>query len=161
MVWLSLGLTTLVILLLLGISYYFRVRLLTLEKKIAKEVKDSIVPKFLDVSVELNFLVDLGVEFWRLKSRLQKIENTIEDSAKKNIASSFQKIERYLETHDIEIQDHTNKPFNDGLNVDVLSVVKEEGTKTPVIKETVEPSVMSKGQLVKRAKVIVMEGKAS
>ena len=68
------------------------------------------------------------------------------------------RMHRYLEIHDIEVQDYTNKSFNEGLNVDVISVVKEEGVSSPVIKETIEPTILSKGQLIRKAKVIVLEG---
>jgi molecular chaperone GrpE (heat shock protein) len=61
-----------------------------------------------------------------------------------------------LEKYDIEIVDYTNQKFNDGLNLDVLSVEKEPTISESIVKETVEPTVMYRGQVIKKAKIIVL-----
>lgn len=126
--------------------------------KILHEIKSSVEPKFLDVSPEVSAMADLGVEVWRLNGRLEKIPSKGDDGLEKGLESSMQKLVRYLETHDIEVQGFENKPFNEGMNVDVLSVIEGKGEEPVLIKETVEPGVFSKGKLIRKAKVILIKG---
>ena len=66
------------------------------------------------------------------------------------------KLKRYIANYDVEIVDYTNQKFNDGLNLDVLSVEKDPSITVPTVKETVEPTILVKGQVVKKAKIILI-----
>ena len=46
--------------------------------------------------------------------------------------------------------------YNEGLNLDVLNVEKDASVTVPTVKETVEPTVLHKGQVVKKAKIILL-----
>ena len=70
--------------------------------------------------------------------------------------NSIQKLKRYLEKYDVEILDYKNQKFNEGLNLDVLSVEKDSSIQEPQIKETIEPTIMLKGQVIRKAKVILL-----
>jgi hypothetical protein len=43
------------------------------------------------------------------------------------------------------------------MNLDVLAVEKDSNIKQSIIKETHEPAITHKGQLLRKAKVIILE----
>ena len=57
----------------------------------------------------------------------------------------------------MEIVDHTNQKFNEGRNLEVLAVEKSPDILEPIIKETKEPTIMHKDQVVHKGKVIILE----
>jgi hypothetical protein len=58
---------------------------------------------------------------------------------------------------EIEILDYTGKKYNEGLNVDILSIEKDPGATFPHIREMIEPTILCKGTIIKKGKVIVVE----
>lgn len=124
--------------------------------KIKEQIQFAVAPKSIEISLGVNDLVELAVEVWRIEQRIKKSITTISENQAKGLESSIQKLKRYLERYDLEIIDYTNQRFNDGLNLDVLSVEKDPNVRTPSVKETVEPTILCKGQVVKRAKVILL-----
>jgi len=126
------------------------------QKKISDELRFSVQPKFIQLSQGVSDLVDLAVEVWRMNSRIKKIGLDIPDIQKKGLESSIQKFTNYLSRYDIEIVDYTGEKYNEGLNLDILSVDTDPNCEIPYIKETVEPTVICKGQVVKKAKIILL-----
>lgn len=124
--------------------------------KLSQEIKFSVAPKSLQLSVSANELVELALEIWRMDQRLMKIANTLPENHRKGLENSILKLRKYISNYDIEIVDYTNQKFNDGLNLDVLSVEKDPAVATPTVKETVEPTILIKGQVVKKAKIILL-----
>lgn len=125
-------------------------------RTIEQEIRTSIRPRFITISPAMADMIELAVEVWRVERRFQKISPRFSDNERAGLQSSIRKLSRYLEKNDIEIIEYTNQKFNEGLNVDVLSVEKDGENREPKIKETVEPAVLSKGQIVRRAKVVVL-----
>jgi len=123
-----------------------------------KDIESSVTPKFLEVSPQVKDLIELSIEIWRLESRLNKILPTLQENQKETITNSVQKIKRYLEKNDIGLEDYTNHKFNEGRNLDILAVEKDSKIVEPIIKETKEPTVLFKGQVVRKGKVIILEG---
>ena len=121
-----------------------------------EEIRFSIQPKVIEMSLSVESLVELAVEVWRIEQRLAKVTSGLTDIQKKGLESSVQKLKRYLEKYDLEIRDYTNQKFNEGLNLDILSVEKAPTITEPIVKETVEPTIMCKGQVVKKAKIILL-----
>ncbi len=155
--------TTFVVLLLLVlmlIAFFILERNLT--KKVSKEVgvlqKElrSIQPRFIDISASTEDFLDLAVEAWRLENKFNKIEQQLPEAAIKPFKHSLEKFRKFFAKHDIDIVDFTGQKFNDGLNIDVLNTEKDPSITEPYIKETFEPSIMVRGILVKKAKVIVV-----
>ena len=87
---------------------------------------------------------------------MKKIQNILPENQKRGVENSTKKLKRYFEKYDIEIIDYTNQKFNDGLNLDVLSVEKKPNVTESIIKETIEPTIMYRGQVVRKAKIIVL-----
>lgn len=124
--------------------------------KIKEDIKFAVAPKFMELSLGVNDLVDLAIEVWRIEQRIIKAFSVLPENQKKGLENSIQKLKRYLEKYDIEIVDYTNQKFDDGLNLDVLSVEKDSSLAEPIVKETIEPTIIRKGQVVHKAKIIVL-----
>lgn len=124
--------------------------------KLSQEIKFAVAPKSLQLSVSANELVELAVDIWRMEQRLAKITESLPENHKKGLENSVHKLRKYISNYDVEIIDYTNQKFNDGLNLDVLSVEKDPTVTTPTVKETIEPTIVVKGQVVKKAKIILL-----
>lgn len=107
------------------------------------------------VKLQMNDLVNLGVEIWRLKNRLEKYNLNLEEDQKKIIENSFFKIEKYLGYCEVSIKDYTNSKFSEELNIDPISFESDDSLKYPIIKETIEPQVSVHNKVYRKSKVIV------
>mgnify|MGYP001617929234 FL=1 len=125
-------------------------------KKIQEDIKFAVTPKFIELSLGVNDIVDLAVEVWRIEQRINKSASNLPENQLKGLENSVQKLKRYLEKYDIEVIDYKNTKYNEGLNLDILSVEKDPTLLEPVVKETVEPTIMCKGQVVRKAKIILL-----
>ena len=115
-----------------------------------------IPPEFLDVSIQTSDLIELAIDMWRLERRLAKALPLLPDEQKANINNSLQKLKRYLDKYNIEILDHTNQKYDEGQNLEILAAEKDPNVKEPIIKETKEPTILYKGQVVHIGKVIIV-----
>lgn len=122
-----------------------------------RNIRDSVQIKFLELAPSSQSLVELAVEVWRLKKRLQKSSESLSEDQNKAFENSLTKLQRYLEKNDISLTDYTDKKYNEGMNLDILSIEKDPDIPHSIIKETHEPAVLHKGQLIKKAKVVVLE----
>jgi len=127
-----------------------------LYRKISEDIKYSVSPKFVELSIGVNDLVDLAVEVWRIEQRVAKSASSLPENQLKRLENSIQKLKRYLEKYDIQIVDYKDTKYNDGLNLDILSVEKDPTLPESRVKETVEPTIMCKGQVVRKAKIILL-----
>ena len=100
-------------------------------------------------------LVELAVEIWRMEQRLGKATNVLPENLKRGTDNSILKFKKYLEKYDIEIIDYAGQKYNDGLNIEILSVEKDPSVTERTIKETVEPAITCRGRVIKKAKVIL------
>lgn len=112
---------------------------------------------FVDLSPKSADVVELAVEIWRIQNRLSKAAADLPDTQKRGLESSIQKLQKYLDTFRIEIIDHTNQKYNEGLNVNVLSFEIDPNTVAPIIKETIEPTITCDGKVVRKGKVVVIK----
>lgn len=130
-----------------------------LYRKISEEIKHAVAPKFIELSLGVNDLIDLAIEVWRMEQRIEKSASSLSEQQLKGLNSSIQKLKRYILKYDIEIVDYKNQKYNDGLNLDILLIEKDLSLSDPIIKETVEPTVLCKGQVVRKAKIILIKNK--
>ena len=122
-----------------------------------KDTKSDMTVKFLNLSTVTKDLIDLGIDIWRMEQRLNKIIQSLPENSQDHLKNSIQKIRRYLDKNDIEIVDHTNQKFNEGRNLDILAVEKSSDISESIIKETKEPTILHKSQVVHKGKVIILE----
>ena len=117
---------------------------------------EELMKKF-EVSIQTKDLIDLGIDIWRMEQRLNKVIDSLPESSQELLKNSVQKIKRYLDKNEIEIVDYTNQKFNEGRNLDVLAVEKSSNITEPIVKETKEPTILYKNQVVRKGKVIILE----
>lgn len=120
-------------------------------------IKQSILPKSLTISPQINDIADLAIELWRLDKRLSKIKNKISDDENKALQNTAENLKRFVQRNDIEVTDYTGQIYNEGMNLDILASEKDPELKQSVIFETHEPAVTHKGILIRKAKVIIHE----
>ena len=122
-----------------------------------EDTKSDMTVKFLNVSITTKDLINLGIDVWRMEQRLNKVIQSLPENSQDLLNNSLQKIKRYLDKNDIAIVDHTNQKFNEGRNLDILAVEKSSDISESVIKETKEPTILHKNQVVHKGKVIILE----
>jgi len=127
-----------------------------LYQRIHEDIKYAVAPKSMQLSVGATELVELATEVWRIEQRLLKVADALPENQRKGLENSVYKLKTYISKYDVEIIDYTGKKFNDGLNLDVLHVDKDPNIEAPTVKETVEPTILVKGQVVKKAKIILL-----
>ena len=107
--------------------------------------------------LSMDLISSLAIELWRLEKRIDNAKNNIDNS----IADQFQRIKDILGKQEIEICEHTDSDYDDGMSVKVLHV--EEINNLPPGKmkiiETVKPSIYYKGQVISHGEVIVGKSK--
>lgn len=124
--------------------------------KLQEEIRFSLQPKFIELSIGVNELVDLAIEIWRMDQRIAESASSLPENHSKGLANSIERLKRYVQKYDIEIVDYTNQKYNDGLNLEVLSVEKDATIPHPIVKKTIEPTIICKGQVVRKAKIILL-----
>ena len=102
-------------------------------------------------------IADLAIALWRLDKRLTKIEEKLSDDENKALRNSADKIRRFVQKNNVEVADYAGQVYNEGMNLDILSIEKDSQLKQSVIYETHEPAITHKGVLIRKAKVIVHE----
>ena len=107
---------------------------------------------------EAKSMFELASDIWKLEQRIGRLTDPLTESQRKCLENTVQRLKRFLSTYDIEFKDYTDSRYHDGLNVDVMSIQQDGSTSESVVKETVEPALIHKGQVVKKAKVIISKG---
>ncbi len=122
-----------------------------------KHISDAVQSKFIEITPSAQSMVEAAIEIWRLEKRIAKVSGDLSEDQNKAFENSMTKLKRFLEKNDITVTDYTDQKYNEGLNLDVLNIEKDDNVTESIIKETHEPAVFHKGQLVKKAKVVVLE----
>jgi len=125
-------------------------QLAKLHAEIQNDIKMFVAPNFINLSPNTDDLIRFAVEIWRLDKKITKVTSSIPENQQKSLENPVEKMKKYLEKYDISIVDYTGQKFNDGLNLDVLSGKVDNES---IIQETVEPTIMYRGQVVKKAKI--------
>ena len=106
----------------------------------------------------------LAIEIWRLEKRIEKMRDIIMKETDKNsnsVLDQLQRVKDIFKRQEIEVHDHTDEGYNDGMSVKALHVEEVSSLPTGEMKiiETVKPSVYFKGQIISHGEVIVGKGK--
>jgi len=142
-----------------GILYLFKDRA-QFERCIASGCKLFSPDNAFDAS-ELTFSMDLisslAIELWRLEKRIDKVKGAIDSS----ITDQFQRIKDTLGKQEIEICEHTDADYNDGMSIKVLHVEEVDNLPSGKMKviETVKPSIYCRGKVISHGEVIVGKSK--
>lgn len=154
----ALSIVTLIFVLILCFAIVYSIKLSDIFFKITnKNIRESIKTEHLTLSPSSESVIDLAIDIWRLEKKLGKESEKLTDEQNKKFDNSVSRIKRYLDKNDISIVDYTDKKYNDGLNVDIIGMEKDSSISESIIKETHEPAILLKGQLIRKAKVIILE----
>lgn len=150
-----LGVVVLTVLFLLGqrkIQRVFFTSLQKLHSDIQQEIKHAVAPNFINLAPNTDDFIQFAIEVWRLEQRIGKSKEALPENQQRGFENSLQKMKRYLEKYDLAIVDYTGQKFNEGLNLDVLS---GKVSNEAIIVETVEPTIMYRGQVLRKAKIVL------
>lgn len=136
-------------------SVYNRIAGVTLEIK--EEIRDAVRPKFVEYSQSVKDLAEMATDVWRMEKKITALRTSLQEPQVKAFENSVARLKRVLSKCGIEILDYSGQKYNEGLNVDILSVEKDPSVNNPVIREMVEPAVFFQGTIIKRGKVIIVE----
>jgi len=128
-----------------------------LSENLKMEIYTSVQPKFIEFSSSVEDLADLALDVWRIENKITKLKGNINDNQLKQFENNFKRLKRLLKKYEIEVLEYTNQKYNEGLNVDILSIERDPETAFSYIRETIEPTILCKGKILKRGKVIVVE----
>ena len=127
------------------------------QKSLVEEIRNSVQTKHIEVSPSAQSLVELGIEIWRIEKKLEKASQDFSDDQKTSLQNSLMKLRRHLERNDIEVRDYTDQKYNEGMNLEILSSEKHPNLTHSIVGITDTPAIMHKGQIIKRAKVVIYE----
>lgn len=125
-------------------------------ESIRDELKTTVLSQQGD-STKVKDLSEMAVDVWRLEKRLRNAGAGVPENQIKSLENSVQRLKRVLSKLDMETIDYTNQKYNDGLNLDIITIEKDDSVPYAIIREMVEPTVLFKGKIIKKGKVIVVE----
>lgn len=131
----------------------------TLKKNIKSFIESSVQTKFIEAKAETKDLIELAIEIWRLEQRVRPLLNKLDENDKQRIESSLNKFKKFLNNHDISVNDFNNIKYNEGISgIEILSVEKDPNICGEQIKEIIEPAVFIRGKIIKNAKAVIASG---
>jgi hypothetical protein len=103
----------------------------------------------------LHFLIEMGTTLWRLR---QKMVHAGTDQPLDEMRRAYRHFEAawdLLAQTGVEIQDHTDLPYDTGMDLNVLTFQPMPDFKCEIVVETMRPTIYYKGRMVQRGEVIV------
>jgi hypothetical protein len=95
----------------------------------------------------------LALETWRLRRRLYRARHTVPQEEYGALGDSLSRMEDVLSSAQVEFRDHVGEPYNPGLQVEVLHM-REAGERLEIV-ETIQPSIVFRGRILRQGQVIV------
>jgi hypothetical protein len=124
--------------------------------ELKEEIQQSVIPKFIEYSQGTKDLAEMATDVWRIEKRLENVKPHISESQVKAFENSVGRLKRILSKSDIEVFDYSGQKYNEGLNVDIFTKEKDPSVTSPYIREMIEPTILCRGTIIKRGKVIVV-----
>ena len=126
----------------------------TAGSKPSKKGEDSSESRMLP-QVNGEFWIDIAAAVWKLR---QKITDPVTHETKEEMRPLMRYVDSIweaLSTAGLDIQDHTNQPFDSGQSLEVLAFQPTPGTTKEFVSETVKPTIYLKGHRLQMGQVIV------
>lgn len=102
-----------------------------------------------------SILIEVAYSIWAIKKYFTKLINENDLSKKsRQLNSQINRLENTLKTLNIEIEDYTGRKYNESMNVTPVDFERID-IETPIIKETIEPTILINNEIHKKARVIV------
>ncbi len=101
-------------------------------------------------------IIELIVDYWRITKMISKSPT---DIMPPEIREQLLRFEDTIKKNNFEIKDMTNKPYNEGMVVDVIHFEKsaDVALTASIISETLRPTIYFKGQVIEKGEIIVTE----
>lgn len=107
------------------------------------------------LQVSGEFWIDIAAAVWKLR---QKITDPVTHETKEEMRPLMRYVDSIweaLSTVGLDIQDHTNEPFDSGQSLEVLAFQPTPGIAKEFVSETVKPTIYLKGHRLQMGQVIV------
>ncbi len=117
--------------------------------------RKTIVQKYIPFDPNIDKLVSLATDVWRLNKIVQKLESSLNDDDKRRINNSLNRINTYLSNNNIDVEDFAGRKYNDGMNVEILSAEYSDSVDHPTISQVNRPQVSYTGIIRQKAQVII------
>ncbi|MDB5330414.1 MAG: hypothetical protein JWP03_1565 [Phycisphaerales bacterium] len=114
-------------------------------------MSDTPVPQSL--SVPMQSLVGLGVEYWRLTQWLEESPSAGSAPAR----HAIRRLQDFLHASELEIRGMDGMPYDPGLAARVVDTIDDPAMPAgqAIVAETMTPMILWRGQVVKPADVVV------
>jgi len=122
-----------------------------------QELVNSCVNREIESPENIDNLVDLSFDVWRMEKRIHSMKTVLDENQINLFETTIERMKRALGKNNIEIVDFTNQRYIPGQNIDVLASEKDPQISFSIIRETIEPTILYNGKVIKRGKVIVLE----
>lgn len=107
--------------------------------------------------IDHSFAKRVADEIVRITTNLSRMDSTIKGF--KQLSASVRKLEQSLNSNGYELENLLNKPYNEGMNVEVNFVTDENLSEgESVITRIIKPQINFKGKLIQAAQVEVSQG---
>lgn len=104
---------------------------------------------------ELRLLADIGSGLWRLRQKMVKPGTTQPLDEMRRAYRHLESVWDAIVQAGVEIQDHTDKPFDSGMSLKVVSFQPMPGLGRERVIETIKPTIYFKGKAIQMGEVIV------
>lgn len=101
------------------------------------------------------FIAELATGLWRIRTRMVDPATDRVPEAMKRAFRHVESVWELLRSSGVEIQDHTNEPFNSGLALSAIAFQPMEGLERELVLETIRPSIYRGDRVVQMGQVIV------
>ena len=119
------------------------------------DFRKTIAQKYIPFEPSADKLVGLATDVWRLNRILQKIDESLGDNDRQRIKNSLNRINTYLISNDVDINDFSGRKYNDGMNVEILNVEYSDSVDDPTITHVNRPQVSYTGIIHQKAQVVI------
>lgn len=107
--------------------------------------------------ISIDDLINISIEIWRIKKRINKNENQFSEQLLKWVDFSYEKIKWIISSYNIDLKDIQWERYSDDMaGLEIISADIDENLNNQVIiKEMIEPIVMLNWKLRIKGKVII------
>lgn len=112
-------------------------------------------------NIDINKLINLSVDIWRLEEKVSKIDYLKEQDTEK-ISVSLDRLKRFVKDLEIELKSFSWEKYSEEINFYELKAVEDTNIESlnNIIKETIEPTIIVNWEILKQASIIVYKFKS-
>lgn len=107
------------------------------------------------IELDGTFFIDLGCATWKLHQRMFDAQTGEAQAEFRQLARHVATIKDRLSELGLQIQDHTGRPYDSGLSLEVLAFQPTDGVVSETVLETVRPTLYLREQRILKGQVIV------